>query len=104
VDEIRAFVKKVNKKYPGTFKCSYSGDHHYFDSDRAEEHYPLHYLESQVETYNEMMADEEDEDQIDGVDGAKFITMNLTISGTNGEKEHDRMMWSDISKTPVAKK
>jgi hypothetical protein len=57
-----------------------------------------------VETYNEMMADEEDEDQIDGVDGAKFITMNLTISGTNGEKEHDRMMWSDISKTPVAKK
>ena len=104
IREVRDFVKKVNKKYPGTFKCSYTSDDKYLDIDEAEKHFPMHYLKSQVKTYNDMMKDEEDYDQIDDVDGAKYLTSILAISGTNGEKEHDRMMWSDISKTPVAKK
>jgi hypothetical protein len=105
VDELRGFVKQVNKKYPGSFKCDYSGDDHHFDIDQAKKHFDITYLKSQVRQYNEAVEESSDgEYEQTDVDEATYITMELTISGTNGEKDHDMFLWDTISKTPVAKK
>jgi hypothetical protein len=104
VDDLRKFVKQVNKKYPGSFKCDYNGKDHYLSLEDAEEHFTVDYLQSQVETYNEMAADGDEYEQIEDMDDATYITVELTISGTNGEKDHDMFLWDTISKTPVAKK
>jgi len=94
IDELRSFIKQVNKKYPDTFQCDYDArGAGFYDTNAIKRIFPLSTLKNAVRDYNYMAQESDEYEELDGIDDAEWMTNRLTIDGTEKQRTHDKSLW-----------